>query len=73
MGALTLRCNDMAKETKDYRTMMAELKQLLADMQDDNLDVDEALQKYGRGQELVAELNKYLETAENKITKRTLG
>jgi exodeoxyribonuclease VII small subunit len=62
----------MAKET-DYRSMMAELQQLLADMQDDGLDIDAALTKYERGQKLIAELTKYLESAENKITKRTLG
>lgn len=52
--------------------MMDELQQLLADLQDDGLDVDAALQKYERGQQLVKELSKYLETAENTITKRTL-
>jgi len=62
----------MAKEATDYRSMMAELQQLLADMQDDSLDVDEALKKYERGQQLITQLTKYLETAENKITKRTL-
>lgn len=62
----------MAKEVTDYRSMMAELQQLLADMQDDSLDVDEALKKYERGQQLITQLTKYLETAENKITKRTL-
>ena len=62
----------MAKEM-DYQTMMAELQQLLADMQDDGLDIDAALTKYERGQKLIAELTKHLESAENKITKRTLG
>lgn len=58
----------MAKQAVDYQSLMAELQRLLADMQDDAVDVDTALQKYERGQELIAELNKYLETAENKIT-----
>ena len=59
----------MAKEF-DYQQTMRELQQLLADMQGDSLDVDEALQKYERGQELIAQLGKYLEQAENKITVR---
>ena len=46
---------------------MAELQTLLADMQTGDIDVDEAIQKYERGQKLVAELQKYLETAENTI------
>ena len=54
----------------DYQKTMTELQQLLADMQGDSLDVDEALKKYERGQELIAQLTKYLEDAENKITIR---
>lgn len=60
----------MAKDALDYKTMMAELSRLLADMQEDGVDVDVALAKYERGQELVRELERYLESAENKITKR---
>lgn len=62
----------MAKEKADYQSMMRELQQLLADMQDDDVDVDAALAKYERGRELIKSLTDYLETAENKITKRTL-
>ena len=54
----------------DYQTAMAELQHLLADMQDDDVDVDEALKKYERGQELIAQLSSYLEAAENKISIR---
>ena len=57
----------MAKEF-DYQSTMTELQQLLSDMQGDSLDVDAALKKYERGQELIAQLTKYLEEAENKIT-----
>lgn len=62
----------MAKAKADYQSMMRELQQLLADMQDDDVDVDAALDKYERGRELIKALSDYLETAENKITKRTL-
>lgn len=62
----------MAKEKANYQSMMRELQTLLADMQDDNVDVDAALAKYERGRELIQELTNYLESAENKITKRTL-
>lgn len=59
----------MAKEV-DYGKLMAELQQLLVDMQDDGIDVDAALAKYERGQELIKQLETYLETAENTITVR---
>ncbi len=60
----------MAKDKVEYRTMMAELTQLLADMQGDGLDVDDALAKYKRGRELIDQLTAYLDGAENKIVKR---
>lgn len=64
--------NGMAHKATDYKTMMAELQALLADMQSGELDVDEAIAKYERGQKLIAELGGYLATAENKITKHKL-
>jgi exodeoxyribonuclease VII small subunit len=62
----------MVKDKVDYKSMMRELQQLLADMQADDVDVDAALAKYERGRELIKKLTGYLETAENHITKRTL-
>ncbi len=59
----------MAKQ-QDYKALMAELQLLLADMQSGDIDVDEALRKYERGQKLVAELSDYLKNAENTITVR---
>jgi exodeoxyribonuclease VII small subunit len=61
----------MPRQADDYKTMMQELQELLADMQDAELDVDAALERYERGQELIAKLNIYLKTAENKIIQRT--
>lgn len=55
---------------QDYKSMIQELQGLLLDMQAEDLDVDEAITKYERGQKLIGELQKYLETAENKITKQ---
>jgi exodeoxyribonuclease VII small subunit len=59
----------MAK-VNDYKGMMAELTEVLAAMQSSDIAVDDALEKYERGQKLIAELHAYLETAENTITKR---
>jgi len=57
----------MAKDF-DYQKAMAELQQILADMQNSDLDVDAALQKYARGQALIVQIGEYLKSAENKIT-----
>ena len=59
----------MAKQT-DYKALMTELTALLGDMQAGDIAVDEALQKYARGQALISELQDYLEKAENTITTR---
>ena len=58
----------MSKEL-DYRTMSDELETIVAALQQDDIDVDEAMQKYERGLELIKTLEKYLKTAENKIEK----
>lgn len=57
----------MTKQTPDYQTMMQELQTILAELQSEDLDVDAAIAKHQRGQELIDTLEKYLETAENKI------
>lgn len=63
----------MASKPFDYVQATMELQQLLAAMQDGSLDVDAALKKYERGQALIAELTKYLDEAENKISVHKLG
>ena len=60
----------MAKKEFDYVAAMAELQALLSDMQNEAVGVDDALQKYERGQELIKQLNAYLAAAENKISVR---
>lgn len=56
----------MAKAT--YQELKAELDQIMAELQREDLDVDEALKHYQRGQELIQKLQDYLKTAENKLT-----
>ena len=57
----------MTSGNNDYKVLMQELQELLVDMQTEELDVDAAINKYKRGQELIAQLKKYLKTAENQI------
>jgi exodeoxyribonuclease VII small subunit len=54
---------------KDYKTMQNELNQILDDLQTGDIDVDEAIKKYDRGQVLIRDITEYLKTAKNKITK----
>lgn len=58
----------MAKEV-NYRALSDELETIVLALQQDDIDVDVAMQKYERGLELITELEKYLKTAENKIEK----
>lgn len=58
----------MTKEL-DYRALSDELETIVLALQQDDIDVDVAMQKYERGLELIAQLEKYLKTAENKIDK----
>lgn len=57
----------MAKDP-DYQTLNEELQAILGKLQSGEITIDEALPAYERGQQLITELEKYLKTAENKIT-----
>jgi exodeoxyribonuclease VII small subunit len=60
----------MAKDVKqDYQALSSELESIVLNLQQDSLDIDEAVKRYERGLELVAVLEAYLKTAENKVTK----
>ena len=59
----------MATQQKSYQSLNAELEALLTVLQSGELDIDEAVKKYQRGMEIVAELQKYLKDAENKVKK----
>ena len=58
----------MADNT-NYQKMNDELEAMIAKLQQDDMDIDEAMQAYERGLELVKKLETYLKTAENKVTK----
>jgi exodeoxyribonuclease VII small subunit len=51
----------------NYQELKAELDSIMAKLQAEDLDVDEALKLYQRGLELVQELDSYLKTAENTV------
>lgn len=57
----------MTKEV-DYKTLSAELDEILQKLQSGELSIDDALPAYERGVALIKQLEKQLSTAENKIT-----
>ena len=59
--------NKKADPKLDYQTLKTELDTIVARLQQEDTDVDEALQQYRRGLELVKELETYLKTAENQV------
>ncbi len=55
--------------SKDYKTLSAELDAVLVSLQSPDTNIDEAMKLYEKGQKLIAELEAYLKSAENKIKK----
>lgn len=60
----------MAKiSTKTYEQMNQELAELMAWFESESVDLDQALIKYEQAAKLLANMEAYLKTAENKINK----
>jgi exodeoxyribonuclease VII small subunit len=57
----------MAAPKQNYQDLSSELDEVLDKLQSDDLDVDSAISLYEKGLKLVTELEKRLETAENKV------
>lgn len=49
--------------------LQAELEQVIARLESDDIDIDQAAQLYEQGLKLIEELTKRLKQTENKITK----
>ena len=59
----------MTAKQPTYKQLKQELDMVLENLQQDDIDVDEALKAYERGMELIKQLKLVLKDAENKITK----
>jgi exodeoxyribonuclease VII small subunit len=57
----------MAAPKENYQDLSQKLDDVLDKLQSEDLDVDTAISLYEQGINLVAELEKRLETAENKV------
>lgn len=61
----------MTKQAIDYRALNTELEAILASLESNDVEIDQAIKQYQRGSEIVAQLQAYLKTAENKVKKIT--
>lgn len=59
----------MAESKKSYRKLNEELAEIMAWFESEQVDLDQALAKYEQAMKLLAEMETYLKTAENKIKK----
>jgi exodeoxyribonuclease VII small subunit len=55
----------------DYNKLKQELDELIVRLEDETLDVDEAIKLYEKAQKVIAEMDKYLKNSEAKIKKIT--
>ena len=57
----------MTTKKTDYKALRTELDDILEQLQSGDIHIDQAVPAYERGMKLVAELENYLKTAENRI------
>ncbi len=57
------------KAPTNYRKLNDELDIIINKLQTADLDIDESIKLYEKGMKIVEELEKYLKTAQNKVTK----
>ncbi len=55
--------------SKSYQQLQTELQAVLEKLEDPELDIEQSFTEYEKGEKLIAELEKYLKTAQNKISK----
>ncbi len=56
-------------EQKTYQELSRELDDILGKLKDNDGDIDQALELYEKGAALAKQLEAYLKTAANKVTK----
>lgn len=55
--------------SKTYNQLQKELDQLISKLQDDELDIDEAVSTYQAATAIIEDMQKHLKTAKNKLSK----
>jgi exodeoxyribonuclease VII small subunit len=56
-------------QQKTYQQLREELDQAMATLHSDSSDVDVAITEYEKATKIIIELEKYLDSAENKVKK----
>jgi exodeoxyribonuclease VII small subunit len=59
----------MKSNEPSYNEKYKQLEEVIESLQSTDTDLDSAVAKYEKGMSLIADLEKYLKEAENKITK----
>ena len=59
----------MAKKAKTYQQLSEELADIMAWFESEQVDLDKAVEQYAKAMSLIAEMEDYLKTAENKVKK----
>lgn len=58
----------MPKSQSSYNELKQQLDHVMEELEREDLDVDKAVEYYQKGLELVQAIEKYLKSAENKVT-----
>lgn len=57
----------MAAKTKTYQEMKRELDEIIARLESEDVDIDEAAKLHQQGQKLAVQIEKYLQKVKSKI------
>ena len=59
----------MAKITENYQSLSTKLDKVIDQLQNGDLDIDQAAEAYEQGMALIKQLELHLKTVENKVKK----
>jgi len=65
--------SNMSGSSKNYQQLTQELDELLVWFESEQVNLDEAIVKYQQALKLLEQMEKYLQTAENKLKKIDIG
>jgi exodeoxyribonuclease VII small subunit len=57
------------KKPVDYQSLSLKLDELVAKLQDENTTIDKSIELYEEATKLIAQMEAYLKTAENRLRK----
>jgi exodeoxyribonuclease VII small subunit len=57
----------MAEKKRTYQEMKSELDDIIASLESDDIDIDEAAELHKKGQKLAREIEKYLEKIKSDL------